>query len=58
MYGKYFNRKIDAVSEVLVSVGAYGALYYALMSHVNPGDEVRKYFVMFLRVWFLCSQEK
>lgn len=40
MYGKYFNRTIDAMSEVLVSVGAYGALYYALMSHVNPGDEV------------------
>lgn len=40
MYGEYFNRKIDAMNEVLVSVGAYGSLYYALMSHVNPGDEV------------------
>ncbi|XP_071822044.1 kynurenine aminotransferase-like isoform X3 [Apostichopus japonicus] len=40
MYGEYFNRKIDPMTEVLVSVGAYGSLYYALMSHVNPGDEV------------------
>lgn len=43
MYGEYFNRKIDPMTEVLVSVGAYGSLYYALMSHVNPGDEVGNY---------------
>ena len=31
---------IDPVKEVLVTDGAYEALFTAIMGHVNPGDEV------------------
>ena len=31
---------IEPLSEVLVTNGAYGALFSAIMGHVNPGDEV------------------
>jgi len=34
------DRTIDPMSEVLVTNGAYGALFTALMGHINPGDEV------------------
>nr|XP_054769368.1 kynurenine aminotransferase-like isoform X1 [Lytechinus pictus] len=40
MYTKFMGREVDPMTGVLVSVGAYGSLYYAINSHVNPGDEV------------------
>ncbi|XP_030853561.1 kynurenine--oxoglutarate transaminase 3-like isoform X1 [Strongylocentrotus purpuratus] len=40
MYSKFIGREVDPMTGVLVSVGAYGSLYYAINSHVNPGDEV------------------
>ena len=42
LYTKLVNRPtpIDPVKEVLVTDGAYEALFTAIMGHVNPGDEV------------------
>lgn len=40
LYSRLIERPIDPKTEVLVTVGAYEALYCALMGHVNPGDEV------------------
>lgn len=40
LYSRLNNRTIDAKSEVLVSIGAYEALFCAIMAHVNPGEEV------------------
>jgi aspartate/methionine/tyrosine aminotransferase len=34
------NRAIDPLSEVLVSVGAYGCLYNAITAFLEEGDEV------------------
>jgi len=42
LYGKLVNTQIDPMSEVLITPGAYGALFYAIMSNVGPGDEVLK----------------
>ena len=43
LYSKHQGREINPLSEVLVSVGAYGSLYYIMMGLVNPGDEVSRY---------------
>ena len=40
LYGKLLNRKIDAMNEILITVGAYGSLHAAVNGLVNPGDEV------------------
>ena len=42
LYTKLLERKsnINPQSEVLVSDGAYEALFCAIMGNVNPGDEV------------------
>lgn len=34
------GRQLDPMSEVIVSVGAYGSLYASFSAFVNPGDEV------------------
>ncbi|XP_043496022.1 kynurenine aminotransferase isoform X1 [Polistes fuscatus] len=39
LYSKLLKRKLDPNNEVLVTVGAYEALYTALQGHTNPGDE-------------------
>lgn len=39
-YSRELGRHIDPLNEVLVSVGAYGALYCSHQGFVNPGDEV------------------
>ncbi|XP_071480843.1 kynurenine--oxoglutarate transaminase 3-like [Diadema antillarum] len=39
LYSKFLGREVDPMNGVLVSVGAYGSLYYAINSHFNPGDE-------------------
>lgn len=40
LYSKLIGRNIDANSEILVTCGAYEALYATIMAFVNPGDEV------------------
>ena len=40
IYGKLLGRKIDAEKEVLVTIGGTHALFCAIMSLVDPGDEV------------------
>ena len=42
LYTKLLNRPsaINPLSDVLVSDGAYEALFCAIMGNVNPGDEV------------------
>ena len=39
MYSKLLNRTLDPQNEILVTVGAYQALYATLQGHTNPGDE-------------------
>jgi len=40
LYGKLLNRPVDAMSEILITVGAYGSLHAAVNGLVQPGDEV------------------
>lgn len=40
LYSKLIDRKIDPLSEVLVTSGAYEALYVTIQGHVEDGDEV------------------
>lgn len=40
MYSKLVGRKIDPFSEILVTSGAYEALYAVIQGHVDDGDEV------------------
>lgn len=39
LYSQLINRKIDPVNEILVTVGAYEALYCAVQSNIEEGDE-------------------
>ena len=42
LYTKLLNRPqdLDPLKEVLVTDGAYEALFTAILGHINPGDEV------------------
>ena len=40
LYSKLIDHPIDPMKEILVTIGAYEALYCTFMAHVNPGDEV------------------
>lgn len=40
LYGQLINRPINPVHEVLVTAGAYEALYSAIHGHINEGDKV------------------
>lgn len=40
VYSERFGRQIDPLTEILVSCGAYGSLYYITQALLNPGDEV------------------
>lgn len=40
LYSKLAERKIDPFTEILVTSGAYEALYAAIQGHVDEGDEV------------------
>ena len=40
MYGPRFNRKVNPLTEILITPGANGALHAFLSAYVNPGDEV------------------
>jgi DNA-binding transcriptional MocR family regulator len=38
-YSSHFNREIDPMAEVAVTVGASQALYLALQTHIKPGKD-------------------
>ncbi|XP_050414957.1 kynurenine--oxoglutarate transaminase 3 isoform X1 [Patella vulgata] len=40
VYSPIMERKIDPMSEILISVGAYGSLFCSLQGMINDGDEV------------------
>lgn len=40
LYSQFVNRTINPQSEVLVTVGAYEALYVTIQGHIDEGDEV------------------
>ncbi|XP_013183310.1 kynurenine aminotransferase [Amyelois transitella] len=40
LYSPLIGRQIDPMNEILVTAGAYGALYSAILGHVEDGDEV------------------
>lgn len=40
LYSRFFDRKIDAENEVLITCGAYEALYSSIVGNVDVGDEV------------------
>lgn len=40
VYSPLINREIDPQNEILVTYGAYEALYSAILGHVDTGDEV------------------
>ena len=40
VYSPLLKQELDPLTEVLVSVGAYGALFCIIQGMVNPGDEV------------------
>ncbi|XP_022252511.1 kynurenine--oxoglutarate transaminase 3-like [Limulus polyphemus] len=40
LYSKLLGHELDPFKEILVTVGAYGALHCAIMALINPGDEV------------------
>ncbi|XP_033229359.1 kynurenine--oxoglutarate transaminase 3 isoform X2 [Belonocnema kinseyi] len=39
LYSKILKRDLDPNNEVLITAGAYEALYDTIMGHTNPGDE-------------------
>ncbi len=39
-YGQFFNREIDPLNEVLISIGGDGAVNNAITSFLEEGDEV------------------
>jgi len=39
LYSSLINRKIDPLNEILVTVGAYEALFCTIQSNINLGDE-------------------
>jgi kynurenine--oxoglutarate transaminase/cysteine-S-conjugate beta-lyase/glutamine--phenylpyruvate transaminase len=36
-----YDRPINANTEIVINVGAYGSLFCAVQGLINPGDEVR-----------------
>lgn len=40
LYSQLLGHPVDPQKEILVTVGAYQALFYAIFAFVNPGDEV------------------
>lgn len=40
MYSKLINRELNPQTEILVTSGAYEALFSAIIGHVDVGDEV------------------
>lgn len=40
MYSKLIDRPINPLTEILITCGAYEAIYSAIAGHVDIGDEV------------------
>lgn len=40
LYSKLLQRELNPLSEIIITSGAYEALYSAIMGHVDVGDEV------------------
>ncbi|XP_031631270.1 kynurenine--oxoglutarate transaminase 3-like [Contarinia nasturtii] len=40
LYSQLVDRKIDPINEMLITIGAYEALYATIQGHVDEGDEV------------------
>ena len=45
LYSPHLGREVDPMSEILISVGAYGSLYCTIQGLINPGDEVCHLFI-------------
>lgn len=39
LYSKLISREIDPLNEILITVGAYEALFCAIQSNIEVGDE-------------------
>lgn len=39
LYSNLINRKIDPLNEILITVGAYEALFCTIQSNIEVGDE-------------------
>lgn len=48
LYSQLINRDIDEQKEILVTTGAYEALYCTIQGHVDAGDEVIFFLYQFL----------
>ena len=53
LYSPEFGRKIDPMTEIMTSVGAYESLYAALTAFTDPGDEVDTVFFSAIQVSFV-----
>lgn len=40
LYSRYYDRRIDPETEIMVSCGAYESLYCSILGNVEVGDEV------------------
>ena len=40
LYSKLLQRELNPLNEIIITSGAYEALYSAIMGHVDVGDEV------------------
>lgn len=41
LYSPIMGRDIDPMSEIIITVGAYGSLFAVIQAYIEPGDEVR-----------------
>jgi kynurenine--oxoglutarate transaminase/cysteine-S-conjugate beta-lyase/glutamine--phenylpyruvate transaminase len=51
LYEPHLKHKVEPMTEILISVGAYGSLYCLIQGLVNPGDEV-----IIIEPFFDCYQ--
>ncbi|XP_065182924.1 kynurenine--oxoglutarate transaminase 3-like isoform X2 [Sycon ciliatum] len=40
LYSPVYGWEVNPLTEIIVSVGGYGSLFYCIQSFINPGDEV------------------